>query len=224
MIYYIAALLICFCEVVLSEDSTNCIAFFFVTNSLPFESLSRGTVKLNDVEWDRRPIFSDADFTSFDFSNHTFSVSAIAAKRFATALWYPDTREPARPMTNTSVAYIHDDFGLFIYRSNTPVAYNLIVPDRIYVLVASGVPIYIGAFSSELSSSHFGGADVYPLGDNLEVPIQSTNDAGFYIDFYGVHGVDLRSDLRIRRAAEKLFHETNTLFFTNSARLNQNPK
>lgn len=224
MIYYIAALLICFCDIASSQDSTNCIAFFFVTNTIPIDSLSRGTVKLNDVEWDRRPIFSDADFTSFDFSNYTFSVSAIAAKRFATALWYPDSREPARPMTNTPVAYIYDDFGLFIYRSNTPVAYNLIVPDRIFVLVASGVPIYIGAFSSGLSSFHFGGANVYALGDNLEVPIQSTNDAGFYIDFYGINVPDLRGDLRIRRAAEKLFHETNTWFFTNSPGLNRNPK
>jgi hypothetical protein len=203
---YLILLVACLCPVSKGNGgATNCLAFYLIADTVPWEALEDGTVKPDGLKLFPFPILADADFTSYDWSNHIFTISAPATKRLARGL----------SLGGESIVYTSDKD-----------AYNFVnqAPPRLFVLVASGTPIYVGFFASPAMSYVNTLPAVYADAEILLFPVDATNDAKFEIEMYSVPRVtangtnwcsDPRSDKRILASLQKLFPDASGPIMTN---------
>ena len=138
-----------------------------------------------------QPILSNRDFVAYDTNQHIFAITVEAAQRMG-GRW----GEPRKPYVERSPA------TAYLYAAGAP-----------FVVVASGEPVYLGAFSTLYSSWVYGVPTIQPLvGGSLA---EATNVVAFRIsaDCVGftrgpdgkvVFGPDVRSDGRILAALKRL--------------------
>ena len=133
-------------------DFTNRVGMYVVTNEVLRDALVNGTARAKEMTWAPTPVISDGDFVAFDATNHVLTVTADGAKRLAKAMMRRETPS----VTGRGV-----------------VGYHLDGPDTPFVLVISGEPIYVGVFSSPISSTMYSSPVIWP---SLPfVPEDSTN-------------------------------------------------
>jgi hypothetical protein len=127
--------------VVEAGNLTNRVAMYVITNKVPRDALVNGTVKVGEMTFAPRAVLSDGDFVAYDTTNHVLTVSADGAKLIAKAMM----RREAPSVTGSGV-----------------VGYHLDGPDTPFVLVVSGQPIYVGIFSSPISSTMYSLPVIWP--------------------------------------------------------------
>jgi hypothetical protein len=188
------------------EQATNYLSIFLIAREVPRDSLLYGTIKPEKENFMSTPILSDADFKSYDWTDHVFTIKAEAARRLF--------NERAKLRKS----------GAPIRRVADKTVYGFGGQDTPFLLVASGEPIYVGVFSSPLSSASYDLPTVWLAPESMSLPIGSTNDYRFIITtvkhFPTTPGatnawIDMRSDKRIFAALEKLSIQTNAPPATN---------
>jgi hypothetical protein len=172
-----------------AEAYTNLLSIHLVDAKLP----RKGTTRLDDLKLISPPVLSDSDFLSFNTTNHTFVITADAAKRLSRGIWdlakreYPSWGDAPRILGNGG--------------------YELIVCPTPFVIKASGEAIYAGSFYVWTSSDSFAGPVI--LSAVYSIRTDSTNSVPFRIEMgypWSISGVaDPRGDSRIALAAQKLF-------------------
>ncbi len=210
MRYYLIMLAICFSRMAFGgEQPTNYLSFYLLAETIPSDALVNTNIVPDGLRLMPTPILSDADLREFDWSNHTFVITAEAAKRLSSNLYKMDGFD-GRPFTYES-GYI---------------GYHLCGPDTPFVLVASGERVYVGIFSSSYSSSGYMVPFVWPDGPAF-LSVSATNDVKFkimitrlspeYLAMFGFTNtwVDVREDKRILAALQKLSIRTNAPSITN---------
>ena len=119
-----------------AEAKTNRLAIYLAVEGPPREALLNGTARPGGLRLDPEPLLSDADFVAYDKTNHTFDVTPKTAERLVRRLLGPKGRTALAPREVEMYLFAGFDY-------------------RPFVLTASGKPIYVGAFSSNASSSFF---------------------------------------------------------------------
>jgi len=114
---------------------TNRLSIHFVVNEIPYESIQNGTATPFGLDLLAEPILSDADFISFNTNDHTFAITAEAAKRMALK-WC--------------------GFHSHTVAATGEIMYELSGPDTPFVLLACGEPIYLGVLTCVFSSDSSG--------------------------------------------------------------------
>ena len=134
------------------------------------------------------PVLADADFISFDWTNQTFVITSKAAQRLAAGIWSREGSAPTLLWNGT---------------------YELIPFSTPFVVKASGEPVYVGAFSSPVSSSSFPVPVIWA--DTYAISSSTISNVTLTIRFVASPGMaDPRRDRRIFDAVEKLFpHDKN---------------
>lgn len=123
-----------------SAESTNLLALYRA-KSIPLQAFANpaasnrwdSITRPELVPVETTPLLSDSDFLSYNRNTHQFTISAEAARRLS------GTLSSAYPRT--------------LHRGQTIYAFD--GPDTPFVLFASGKPIYLGWFSSPVSSTHY---------------------------------------------------------------------
>lgn len=191
---HLVLVLACCCLVITAPAETNKLGFYLLSEDVPRKELWDAAINPAMLKLMPDAVLSDADFRSYNTNNHYFTVTAVAAKRLGRAVW---KRGPTvRP--SDGMAY-----------------YELCGPDTLFVLVASGEPIYAGTFSSPNSSTFYASHMVQPTPEFMYLETNSTNNVTFRISMNlmppeqaslaGKNPVpDLRSDKRILAALKKL--------------------
>ena len=138
------------------------------------------------VSVETTPLLSDTDFVSYNRTTHQFEISAEAARRLSSTLSsaYP------RTLRDGETIYAFDG-------SDTP-----------FVLFASEKPIYLGWFSSPISSTHYSNptisCDEFSITparkDPVKFRIRGWEDRSNPPKAYP----DIRSDKRVLEALKKL--------------------
>lgn len=211
MKHLLLLLMNCLCLMTKAQDkSTNYLSFYLLAEAIPSDALVNTNIVPEGLRLMPTPILSDADLKEFDWSNHTFVITAEAAKRLSSNLYKMDGFD-GRPFT---------------YESGY-VGYHLCGPDTPFVLVASGERVYVGIFSSSYSSSGYMVPFVWPDGPAF-LSVSATNDVKFkimitrlspeYLAMFGFTNtwVDVREDKRILAALQKLSIRTNAPAATNA--------
>jgi hypothetical protein len=135
--------------------------------------------KPTEMQINQTPILSDRDFTSYNVTNHSFTIKAHAARGLAVRLM-PEYTDP------------RDDINLGWH-------------DTSFVLFAGGVPIYVGMFSCQTSSQKYPVPTIYPDRRLPYIPRRSNRDVLFTIrGGLGSTNADPRADPRILAALKKL--------------------
>jgi hypothetical protein len=158
----------------------------------PSETLTRYTLDSNlvaspriipkptEMQLAQSPVLSDRDFTSYNLTNHSITITAQAARGLAARLM-PESTDP-----KTDV--------LLSWR------------DTSFVLFAGGTPIYVGMFSCSTSSQKYPMPTIYP--DRLLpfVPAHSHRDVSLTIrgGVLTSTNTDPRADPRILATLKKL--------------------
>ena len=139
----VLALVTCLLLIFASEavNATNQVAMHVITNTVPRDVLVNGTAKAEEMKLAPTPVLSDQDFVAYDSTNHVLTVTADGAKRIAKAMMRKETPSVTRA-------------GV--------VGYHLDGPDTPFVLVISGQPIYVGIFSSPISSTTYSSPVIWP--------------------------------------------------------------
>jgi hypothetical protein len=190
MKYYIFLLAVWLCPAVCSAQTlTNVLSIHLLDKALS-KTLQEGIITPAKAKLIPPPIFWDEDFVVFNTTNHTFAISAEAAKRLARKL-----------MDNPTTL------------GSGEVVYDFWWPDTPFVLAALGQPIYVGQFSCVISSASYRSPTIYSQASfistncssnvifTIEMPLPSTNQPALS---GGRIGTDVRNDPRILAAVKKL--------------------
>jgi hypothetical protein len=164
-------------------ENTNTLAVVLVVDA-PAEALVGWPFDTNAIKLAESPAFVDRDFVQYDKKNHTFTVTAESAHRFATQL----NPNSLRVLAN----------GQRVYKLSLGLGHG-----RPFAVLVDGKIIYIGIFHSTLLS-----LSPHPLPriDLLEqIPADSKDPVSFDINWGpSREGVDVREDPRILRALKLL--------------------
>ena len=138
------------------------------------------------VSVETTPLLSDTDFVSYNRTTHQFEISAEAARRLSSTL------SSAYPRTLRDGEKIYAFDG-----SDTP-----------FVLFASGKPIYLGWFSSPVSSTHYSNPTIWC--DEFSITPARKTPVKFHIRGWEDRTnppkkyPDVRTDKRVFEALKKL--------------------
>jgi hypothetical protein len=117
-----------------AEASTNRLAIYLVAEAVTQKQLDDGTVEPEGVKLMPQPVLSDADFVSYNSTNHSFGITPEAANRLAHSL------KPGR-------------YGPIVTEQDALDCLWAKLDPKAFVLVASGQRIYVGVFRSFFSQA-----------------------------------------------------------------------
>lgn len=180
------------CVLPAAELSTNLLSFHLVDTPLhKWPDNGRGEASLKVI---RQPVLADSDFVEFDPTNHTFAITADAAKLLSKTIW--DLARRHSPGMDPAPYISNDGF------------YALIPADALFVLEAAGEPVYVGAFSSMNSSMLFFGPIAMSDEEDISADLKTNITFRIIFCFPTYRPPDWQSDAKIDFAAKKLFaHE-----------------
>ena len=177
------------------EPGTNLVSIYLVDrpNAHPWPKLD--TAHMKDLNIVAPPVLADPDFVAFDSTNHTFVITAEAARRLARCIWQLGKKDA--PGWGDSPAIL-------------PGGYTELIPTLApFVIEAFGERVYAGAFYTSFSSHSFRGPVVLPEKGFISTNVAENANVSFSIQLgypYTFEGTsDPRGDGRIASAVQKLF-------------------